>query len=136
MGTDKPYDGEVFIVNNQENKRVYVDTLGHIGIGTTVKSVNGINAPTTDVLIGSVGIGTTRPQCAIDFSNATNEDMLGPFKDRIAYVLFPKLTTTQRNNLTNVDNAGVEEGAIIYNVDRTRLELKLPDGWVGIATEV
>ena len=47
--------------------------------------------------------------------------------DTIAYVLFPKLTTTQRNNLTNIDNTGVEEGAIIYNVDRTRLELKLPE---------
>ena len=136
VGTDKPYDGEVFIVNNQENKRVYVDTLGHIGIGTTVKSVNGINAPTSDVLIGSVGIGTTRPKCAIDFTHATNKDMLGQDKDLIAYVLFPKLTTTQRNNLNNIDNTGVEEGAIIYNVDNTRLELKLPDGWVGIATEV
>ena len=80
VGTDKPYDGEVFIVNNQENKRVYVDTLGHIGIGTTVKSVNGINAPTSDVLIGSVGIGTTRPKCAIDFTHATNKDMLGQIK--------------------------------------------------------
>ena len=54
--------------------------------------------------------------------------MLGENMDTIAYVLFPKLTTTQRNNLTNIDNAGVEEGAIIYNVDNTRLELRLPTG--------
>ena len=136
VGTDKPYKNEIFILNNQENKRVFVDSLGNIGIGTTSKLIPGINAPTTGVLIGGVGIGTTRPKCAVDFTHATNTDMLGENRDTIAYVLFPKLTTTQRNNLTNIDNAGVEEGAIIYNVDRTRLEIKLPDGWVGIATEV
>ena len=134
VGTDKPYDGEVFIVNNQENKRVYVDTLGHIGIGTTVKSVNGINAPTTDVLIGSVGIGTTRPQCAIDFSNATNEDMLGLYKDRIAYMIPPRVTTSQRNQLTNVDMTGVETGAFIYNTDENKLQVYTGSGWETITS--
>ena len=138
IGTDSSFPSaavpEKFSVNSPGSGRVFVDQSGNIGIKTTVIEIQGLNAPQVDCLIASVGIGTTRPKCAVDFSSATNNEILGENRDTVAYVLFPKLTTTQRNNLTNVDNAGVEDGAIIYNTDSTRLELKLPNGWCGIAT--
>ena len=138
IGTDSSFPSaivpEKFSVNSPGSGRVFIDQSGNIGIKTTIINNQGITAPQVDCLIAGVGIGTTRPRCAIDFSFATNNDILGQNRDTVAYVLFPKLTTTQRNNLTNVDNAGVEDGAIIYNTDNTRLELKLPNGWCGIAT--
>ena len=135
IGTDRSNASEVVVLNaNSSNGLVFIDSSANIGLGTTALNVRGINAPQKDVLIRTVGIGTTRPRCAVDFTDATNTDMLGQYRDRIAYVLFPKLTTEQRNDLTNVDDTGVEDGAIIYNTDNTRLELKLPDGWCGIAT--
>ena len=138
IGTDSSFPSAVipekFSVNSPGSGRVFIDQAGNIGIKTTVIDIQGITAPQVDCTIASVGIGTTRPKCAIDFSSATNNDILGENRDTVAYVLFPKLTTTQRNNLTNIDNAGVEDGAIIYNTDNTRLELKLPNGWCGIAT--
>ena len=138
LGTDSSFPSaavpEKFAVNSPGSGRVFIDQSGNIGIKTTVIDIQGITAPQVDCTIASVGIGTTRPKCAIDFSSATNNDILGENRDTVAYVLFPKLTTTQRNNLTNIDNAGVEDGAIIYNTDNTRLELKLPNGWCGIAT--
>jgi len=138
LGTDSSFPSaavpEKFAVNSPGSGRVFIDQSGNIGIKTTVIDIQGITAPQVDCTIASVGIGTTRPKCAIDFSSATNNDILGENRDTVAYVLFPKLTTTQRNNLTNIDNAGVEDGAIIYNTDNTRLELRLPNGWCGIAT--
>ena len=135
IGTDRSNDSEVVVLNaSSPSSVVIIDASANIGLGTTTLHVKGINAPGKDILIRSVGIGTTRPRCAVDFTDATNTDILGQNRDRIAYVLFPKLTTSQRNDLTNVDDAGVEDGAIIYNTDNTRLELKLPGGWCGIAT--
>jgi len=135
IGTDRSNGPEVVVLNaSSPSAVVIIDASGNIGVGTTALQIRGINAPQKDVLIAGVGIGTTRPKCAVDFTHANNADILGPNRNLIAYVLFPKLTTTERNNLTNVDNTGVEDGAIIYNTDNTRLELKLPNGWCGIAT--
>ena len=135
IGTDRPNDSEVVVLNaSSPSSVVIIDASANIGVGTTALEIQGINAPQKDVLIAGVGIGTTRPRCAVDFTDATNTNILGQDRNRIAYVLFPKLTTEQRNDLTNVDETGVEDGAIIYNTDSTRLELKLPDGWCGIAT--
>ena len=135
IGTDRPNRSEIVVLNNSSpSGLLFIDSGANIGVGTTAIHVRGINAPRKNLLIAGVGIGTTRPRCAVDFTDATNADMIGDYRDRIAYVLFPKLTTEQRNDLTNVDDTGVEDGAIIYNTDNTRLELKLPDGWCGIAT--
>jgi len=138
IGTDSSFPQavvpEVFSLNSPGSARVFIDQAGNIGIKTTIINNQGLTAPQLDCLISGVGIGTTRPRCAIDFSFAFNNDILGADRDTVAYVLFPRLTTTQRNNLTNVNNAGVEDGAVIYNSDNKRLEFKHPDGWCGIAT--
>lgn len=133
-GNTAAINPEVLSINSPGSAKIFVDVAGNLGIKTTVIATPGLNGPQLDCLIAGVGIGTTRPRCAIDFSFATNTSILGENRDTIAYILPPKLTTTQRNNLTNIDNSGVETGALIYNIDNKRLELKHPDGWVGIAT--
>ena len=49
--------------------------------------------------------------------------MLGPNRDTVAYILPPRLTTSERNNLTNTFNTGLEEGAMIYNMSTHKLQV-------------
>jgi len=130
VGTDQsPFYSiipEKFAVNLPGSAHVFIDQSGNIGIKTFSIYNQGITAPTTDVTIASVGIGTTTPRCAVDFSSADNTDILGADRDAVAYMLPPRLTTTQRNNLSNTFNTGVEEGALIYN--KTTKKLQVFDG--------
>jgi hypothetical protein len=74
-------------------------------------------------IFGLVGVGTTIPLSAIDFSSAgKNIDITTSF------MLPPKLTTSERVGLTTV------EGALIYNTSSKRLELYIGTKWVGIST--
>ena len=120
---------EVLSINSPGSGRVFVDQAGNVGVGTTAILIQGINAQEQDALIRGVGIGTTRPKCAVDFSNADNVDILGANRDRIAYMIPPRVTTSQRNLLTNVDNAGVETGAFIYNKDLNKLQFWNGSSW-------
>ena len=120
---------EVLSINSPGSGRFFVDQAGNVGVGTTAILIQGINAQEQDALIRGVGIGTTRPKCAVDFSNADNVDILGPDRDRIAYMIPPRVTTTQRNALTNVDGAGVETGAFIYNTSLNKLQFWNGSSW-------
>ena len=53
-------------------------------------------------------------------------------------MIFPRLTTAQRNNLGDgtTGSATLRSGSIIYNVNVNRLELWTGGGWCGIATVV
>ena len=116
-------------VNAPGPAHVFIDATGNIGIKTTNIYNQGITAPTTDVTIASVGIGTTTPRCAVDFSSANNNAMLGANRDTVAYILPPRLTTSERNNLTNTFNTGVEEGAMIYNISTHKLQVYDGTNW-------
>ena len=120
---------EKFAVNLPGSAHVFIDEAGNIGIKTFSIYNQGITAPTTDVTIASVGIGTTTPRCAVDFSSANNNAMLGASRDTVAYILPPRLTTTERNNLTNTFNTGVEEGAMIYNMSDHKLQVYDGSNW-------
>ena len=133
VGTDQsPFYAiipEVFAANLPGSAHVFIDQAGNIGIKTFSIYDQGITAPTTDVTIDSVGIGTTTPRCAVDFSSADNTDILGANRDSVAYMLPPRLTTTQRNNLSNTFNTGVEEGALIFNKDTKKLQVFDGSNW-------
>jgi hypothetical protein len=45
------------------------------------------------------------------------------------FMLPPKITTTQRGNLS-----GVTDGALIYNTTGNQLQVYISGGWVGIGT--
>ena len=131
IGTDSPDNDvpEVLSINSPGTGRVFVDQAGNVGVGTTTVHIQGINAQEQDVLIRGVGIGTTSPRCAVDFTDATNSEMLGLNRERIAYMIPPKVTTAQRNNLTNVTDTGVETGAFIYNTDLNKLQVYTGSSW-------
>ena len=88
---------------------------GNVNAETGISTFNGVRATT-------VGVGTTNPRCALDLSEARDDDT--------GFVLFPSKSTTQRNNISPLI-----EGALIYNNTNKRLELYNGTGWVGIATE-
>ena len=131
IGTDATDNDlpEVLSINSPGSGRFFVDQAGNVGVGTTAILIQGINAQEQDALIRGVGIGTTRPKCAVDFSNADNVDILGANRDRIAYMIPPRITTSQRNLLTNVDNSGVETGAFIYNTSLNKLQFWNGSSW-------
>ena len=88
---------------------------GNVNTTTGISTFNDVRATT-------VGVGTTNPRCALDLSEAQDDDT--------GFVLFPSKSTTQRNSISPLI-----EGAIIYNNENKRLELYNGTGWVGIATE-
>lgn len=121
-GATADKNDHIFNLNNTSS-RVFVDTAGNIGIKTTVRFVDGINAPTSQIVAAGLGIGTTTLKCAVDFSNSSLDTV-----PQAAFMLPPKITTSQRNSLSPI------EGALIYNSSSKRLELYTGSSWVGIAT--
>ena len=81
----------------------------------------GLNAHKEKATFGAVGVGTTTPLAAIDFSEA-GQDGEGVFKDRM-YMYPPQVTTAQINDL-----AGVRSGALIYNKSTDKLQVYVGTG--------
>ena len=78
------------------------------------------------------------PRAAIDFSDVVTSTDAATSLSQLAYMIFPRLTTAQRNNLGDgtTGSATLRSGSIIYNVNVNRLELWTGGGWCGIATVV
>ena len=126
-------------------------TLGTYTNGSYVKSISGSagqiqvfnsGTPSSEPIIGlanninilgnlyagaNIGIGTSVPNCAVDFSIAGKQ-----FDPELSFMVPPKVSSADRVGLTTV------EGGMIYNTTVRRLELYLGNGrgWVGIATVV
>ena len=72
---------------------------------------------------GCIGSGTTNPQCALDLSSATaNDDGESYSSDR--FMIPPKVTTTNRDNLNNLT-----AGAVIYNTTLNKIQVYTGSGW-------
>ena len=99
-----------------------------IGLGSAASYPQiDINAIGKRVLIRSVGVGTTRPKAAVDFSEAG----VGYFSDAYRFMILPRLNTTQRNNLdTSTDNI---RGAVVYNTSTLVPEYYNGSAWVQMA---
>ena len=70
-----------------------------------------INASNATAVFSAIGVGATTLSSAVDFASA------GPSATS-RFMIPPKVTTTQRNNLT-----GVVAGALVYNTSLNSLEL-------------
>ena len=93
----------------------------------TLDSSNLILENTAGFLVkgeGNVGSGVTLSRSAVDFGNAGN--ILG------RYVILPRVTTTERGNLTNITNTGVEAGALIFNTSTNKFQGYTGSTWVDL----
>ena len=126
-------------VNDDDSSKLFVTTAGRIGVGTT-----GLNYGAVDIELhknvyvrGAISVGSTG-RSAVDFSDVVNV----PLTDfnKLAYMIPPKITTTQRNNLRDGHDASNStlpaDGAIIYNTSTNRLEIRMSGAWYGIGTVV
>ena len=127
---------------------------GTLGIGTTALSTN-ITGTTGQVQIhggdvyinkanlllvdnqygNSVGIATTIPRCAVDFSNAGRFDggVTQPYDDEgnpinnagQAFFLPPTISTAERDGTGSYNNLGLSTaiGAVIYNTTINKLQV-------------
>ena len=111
---------------NSGNNKVFISASGNLGIKTDETFGNSIFTTGSSVST-IVGVGTTLPKSAVDFADAGKNIPSGAFANKM-FMLPPKITTTQRGNLT-----GVTDGALIYNTDGNQLQVYI-GGWVGIGT--
>ena len=93
-----------------------LDVGNQIGINTTSNSLSGagLDCLQGNAIFKNVGVGTTAPKSAVDFSDASG---LG------AYMIPPKLSTVARNALV------VVSGGMIYNTDLNKLQFYNGTGW-------
>jgi hypothetical protein len=106
----------------------FIASDGKIGINTTTISAGfGLDCSQSDASLGRLGVTTTSLRAAVDFGDAG----FG-IDDTKRFVLFPRLTTAQRNALIPV------VGAVIFNTSADRLQVYTASGgspgpgWVNI----
>ena len=78
---------------------------------------------------------TLAPRAQVDFSEVINTLPSNPMAN-IAYMILPRLTTGQRNNLRDGRTTGTTllSGSLIYNTTNNRMEVWMGSSWAGIAT--
>ena len=109
--------GEFPLNMNTGNNSFFVSATGGVGIRTTSNLSNvTINASQANASIGAVAIGATVLKSAVDFADA------GTVTTR--FMLPPKVTTTQRNNLSDLVS-----GAVIYNTSTNKLQVYNGSAW-------
>ena len=108
----------------------YTNDDGKVAISTNTFSNAdsvGVDARHTQIIARGIGVGRTTLTAAVDFSNAgrNNHDVVVPAGEvNRMYMIPPKVTTTERNNL-----AGVVAGALIYNTNTNKLQCHNGSGW-------
>tara|TARA_B100001093_G_scaffold168693_1_gene161345 strand:- start:3973 stop:5973 length:2001 start_codon:yes stop_codon:yes gene_type:complete len=131
IGTTCATANYIETVNNAgfSTSKFIVTTDGNVAIRTDTFD-NGVNisARGQKVTIGAVGIGTSAPRAAVDFSDA-GKDATGTDVNRM-YMYPPKITTSQRNALT-----GFTDGAIVFVTDFAggpKLQVRVGSDWINL----
>ena len=133
VGIGTTTSGQILSINPLAEDRFFVATNGGVGIKTTLL------APTVeldvygDIKSHSVAIGDTG-RSAIDFSAAVSVE--GANRNTLAYMIIPRLTTTQRNALRDAHNQGssILNGAMIYNTTDNEFQVRKGGAWVNLST--
>ena len=114
--------------------RFMVDSDGNVGIRTdTITTeielhVNGDIKAQHGLVVGP----TLSPKAGIDFSSLVDVTDAGTSRASIAYMIPPRLTTTQRNALTGTGGGSLgnnEAGATIYNTTTNKLQVWNGSTW-------
>ena len=116
IGTD-PEANRPVRINDAVNERIFITSLGSIGIQTsTILPGVGINASQTVLSVGAIGVGVTIVHKAVDFSNA------GLSTNRM--MVLPKMNNSGRNGLQNIVS-----GAVIYNTSTNKMQVYNGSAW-------
>ena len=115
-------------VNESDINRFMVDSSGNVGVRTDSINVNMELDVNGDIQArhGLVVGPTSTPKCAVDMSGVVDVSDNGTSRATIAYMIPPRLTTTQRNALTDITGNALsadEAGATIYNTQTNKLQV-------------
>ena len=131
IGTTCDSANYIETVNNAgfSTSKFIVTTDGNVAIRTdTFDDGVNISARGQKVTLSAVGIGTSAPRAAVDFSDA-GKDATGTDINRM-YMYPPKITTSQRTALT-----GFTDGAIIFVTDLAggpKLQVRVGSDWISL----
>ena len=120
IGTN-PENNRPVRINDLPNERIFITSLGSIGIQTsTILPGVGINASQTILSVGAVGVGVTVVHKAVDFSNA------GLSTNRM--MVLPKVSGT--GGLQNPVS-----GAVVYNTSSNKVQVYNGSTWKTVQFE-
>jgi hypothetical protein len=125
--------GKALNINSNIESKVFVTTDGRVAIGTDVFSNSSVNVELkSDVFVhNSISVGNTA-QCAVDFSDVVNIPDDTGVRPKMAYMVPPVVTTSQRNVFSNAHTTGAGStatGAFIYNSTINKLEVYDGASW-------
>ena len=131
IGIGMTGSGNAFSVHSGVQNRFFIDSVGNVGIKTT------LNTPNIELdIVGDAKahhgliVGVTTGLCAVDFSNCV--DIVaegGVSRAPLAYMLPPKVSNAQRANLSSRTGGAVPSGAIIYNTNTNKLQVWNGSSW-------
>ena len=132
VGIGTTTSGNVLSINPLAEDRFFVTTGGAVGIKQDTLS-DGVELEVNgDIKGSSIAIGDTA-RSAADFSAAVT---LGGNRDRIAYMIIPRINTAQRNALRDAHTQSISilNGAMIYNTDDDEFQVRKGGAWVNLST--
>ena len=130
VGIGTTTSGNVLSINPLATDRFFVTTGGAVGIKQDTIS-DGVELEVNgDIKSSSIAIGDTA-RSAADFSAAVNQ---GNNRDRIAYMIVPRVDTSQRNDLRDghTQSASILDGSIIYNTTANKFQGRANGAWVDL----
>jgi len=111
-----------------------IDENGNVGIKTDT-IISNIELDVRGDVQAQVGLvvgPTTTAKCAVDMSSVVDAMDGTTSRATIAYMIPPRVTTTQRNALRDTDNNALssdEAGAMIYNTTTNKLQVWNGSSW-------
>jgi len=132
VGIGTTTNGNVLSINAFSEDRFFVSTSGAVGIKQDTLS-DGVELEVNgDIKGSSIAIGDTG-RSAADFSAAVNQ---GNNRDKIAYMVIPRVTTAQRNALRDghTQSTTIIDGAMIYNTSDNVFQVRKGGAWVNLLT--
>ena len=130
VGIGTTTSGNVLSINPLATDRFFVTTGGAVGIKQDTIS-DGVELEVNgDIKSSSIAIGDTA-RSAADFSAAVNQ---GNNRDRIAYMIVPRVDAGQRNDLRDghTQSASILDGSIIYNTTANKFQGRANGAWVDL----
>ena len=133
VGIGTTTSGNTLSINPLPEHRFFVTNSGSVGIKQETLS-NGVELEVNgDVKASSIAIGDTA-RSAADFSSVISAS--GANRDRIAYMVIPRVTTAQRNAFRDghTQSTTIIDGAMIYNTTDNEFQVRKGGAWVNLST--